>query len=139
MIIVPYLSNAANQDITLGIGGGLNYGINEGRNEDRSFGPTFGILGMWRNAFTEGLAPEFSFTYNVNQTSEIGGFSQYETSHIMADLRLRYYFMDMNVYAPYVFGGVGAAFFDVKEIPYNKDPEASIDGGDCCFSNRGRF
>ena len=133
MIIVPYLSNAANQDITLGIGGGLNYGINEGRNEDRSFGPTFGILGMWRNAFTEGLAPEFSFTYNVNQTSEIGGFSQYETSHIMADLRLRYYFMDMNVYAPYVFGGVGAAFFDVKEIPYNKDPEASIDGGTVVF------
>lgn len=125
--------NAQDKDLTGGIGGGMNYGINEGKTDERTFGPTFGALLLFRNGLGERLTPEFSFTYNINQTSEFGGFSQYKTNHIMADLRLRYYPLDLNHWAPYMFGGFGLTMFDVAEVPDNIDPKGKESGSSLHF------
>ncbi|MFC2131728.1 OmpA family protein, partial [Bacteroidota bacterium] len=80
-----------------------------------------------RNGLGNGLTPEISIGYYINQTSEYydygpEGHSQYTTSHISADLRLRYYPLNTSYWAPYAFAGVGALMYDVQDVPYNWDP-----------------
>lgn len=122
----PLLSQ--DKGITLGIGGGVTRGINESKDSERNLGPLFNIYALYRNGIAQGFTPEFSFNYFSNGTTDKGGYSQYSTTYIMPDLRLRYYFTDSKSWSPFVYGGVGAAIFTVNDVPSNPDPDSKNDG-----------
>ncbi|HRP02478.1 MAG TPA: OmpA family protein [Candidatus Kapabacteria bacterium] len=125
---------AQNKGITLGVGGGVTRGINESINSERNFGPLVNFFGLYRNGIAKGLTPEFSFSYFTNGTSDnllngtYVGFSQYSTTYIMPDLRLRYYFTDSKSFSPYIYGGVGVAIFKVNDVPFNFAADSKNDG-----------
>lgn len=123
---------AADKTISVGIGAGLTRGMNEAKQDERSFGPLFGAYALFNNLLGENLTPEFSFQYYTNGTSNYvatpeAGFSQYNTSHIVPELRLRYYFNAGSIH-PYVFLGVGAMIYNVADVPYNADIESENSG-----------
>lgn len=128
-IIFSSVSLSAKQEsISVGAGIGLARGVNESKPDERSLGFLFGVYGLWNNAITNGLTPEFAFTYFSTGTSDIGGFSQYNTNFMNFDLRLRYEFLKEVKLSPYVFAGLGAVMFDVKDVPYNKDIDGKESG-----------
>lgn len=116
------------KSIAIGIGAGLTRGINEGKQDERTLGPLFGVYGLFNNGLGKNLTPEFSFSYYKNGTSDFGGFSQYSTTHMTPELRLRYYFPVEWKLKPYAFAGVGAMIFTVNEVPNNPNAEAKLDG-----------
>ncbi len=120
---------AQDKRIAVGIGGGISRGINEGRQEDRTFGPLFGAYVLYINGLGDYLTPEFAFTYLGNGTDRTDGFSQYETTQIIPELRVRYSFFDPGTtFNPYLALGIGANIFSVSELPTNRDPESSDNG-----------
>lgn len=116
--------------ISVGAGIGLTYGVNESIPAERSIGPLFSIYGIWNNLIAEELSPEISLEYFKNGTSEIGGFSQYNSSYFTGDARLRYDFLKNTKFKPYVFGGIGVTYFKCNDMPFNANlankPEGEI-------------
>lgn len=123
------------QDLIGGVSFGLNRGLNEPIVEDRGFDPMFGALIMWRNAFGQGLSPEFSFTVNNNKSTDLEVYSGYDVSHLSFDLRLRAYPFDLNHWAPYGFAGLGYMTFKNEGFAINPgpNPEAELEGGSLYF------
>jgi len=109
---------AQERNIAVGIGAGLTRGINEGIPGDREIGPLFSVFGVFNNGILWGLSPELSFSYYTNSAKENpDGFSQYSTSHIVPELKLRYTIGDNLVWQPYIYAGVGAIMYSIDE-PY---------------------
>ncbi len=120
--------NAQQKGISVGVGLGMSYGVNESIKSERGIGPLFGAYGLWDNGLGHGLTPEFAITYFSNSTSDKGGFSQYSTNFFNMDLRLRYEFIRDTKLTPYALAGLGFTSFNVKDVPENKEPEASTSG-----------
>ncbi len=118
-VSLPAMSQT--KSISAGVGLGLNYPINESIKSERGIGPLFSVYGLYNNGIANGFTPELSLSYFTNGTTETGGHSQYNTSYFQFDLRLRYSFLEENKFNPYAFAGVGAAMFNIEDIPYNKD------------------
>jgi outer membrane protein OmpA-like peptidoglycan-associated protein len=76
----------------------------------------------------KGFTPEISFQYYMNSTSDVGGWSQYKTTYIVPELRLRYYLALGSSFQPYIFAGLGAMIYDVSDKPTNPDPESKNSG-----------
>lgn len=129
--------------LTVGIGGGITAGMNESGQESRKWGPLGQLFVLWRNGLGQGLTPEFSFNYinNGTELTQILGASnpiygggkywdqgQYNTTILMPDIRLRYYFLDTRNWAPFIYGGLGAAIYTVNDIPHNFHPESENSG-----------
>lgn len=125
---------AQDKGITIGIGGGVTRGINESFDSQRNLGPLVNVFALYRNGIAQGLTPEFSFNYFANGTTTdlyqngFFNYSQYNTSYIMPDLRLRYYFLDSKSWSPFVYGGIGVVIFNVNDVPFNFDPSSKNDG-----------
>lgn len=130
LLLVGIISfaNAQNKSISVGVGVGANYGVNESIPEERGIGYLLGVYGLFNNGLGNRLSPEFAFSYYENGTSEFGTYSQYTTSYMSFDLRLRYAFTEGMKWTPYAVGGVGAMMFDVKDVPFNKDIDSKTDG-----------
>jgi outer membrane protein OmpA-like peptidoglycan-associated protein/opacity protein-like surface antigen len=127
IVVMAFSLNAQNKSLHLGVGGGFSYGVNEGYREHRNLGPLFGANLIYVNGLMYRFSPEFNFNYTVNGTNDFGERSQYETTYLMPDLRLRYHPFNFK-WEPYAYGGVGAVIFNVDEVPFNKDPE-SVESG----------
>ena len=122
------LSFSQEKDLYLGIGAGLSRGMNEGKRDERTIGAVFGANALITNAIGKGLTPEFNFNYFKNGTDEFGLYSQYETTHMTFDLRMRFYPFEQKGLQPYAFAGLGAIMFNVDEMPPNPDPESEDSG-----------
>lgn len=125
LLLLLTTSSLISQDknIAVGVGLGLNRGINEGIQDERTIGPLFSAFGIFNNGIFWGLSPEIGISYYQNGTSDVeGGFSQYNTSYIVPELRLRYSFGNNLVWKPYVFGGIGAMIYNIDDkAPFNRD------------------
>ncbi|MBS1536142.1 MAG: OmpA family protein [Bacteroidetes bacterium] len=128
LISCSTLFSQSGKTLNVGVTLGLTRGINESLDKDRNLGPSFGLIALLNNGLGGGLSPEFSFHYTSNGTSNFNGYSQYKTSYISPDLRLRYYPFPSTSFMPYISGGVGLTMYDVKEIPFNKTAEAELSG-----------
>lgn len=111
--------------LSVGVAGGAALGVNETESKDRAWnflGKAFGVYDL-----NSSLALELGVGITSLGSKEFGGYSDYKTSIIQPDLRLRYYFLrgDLN---PYVGIGAGMLLFNVDSVPYNRDPESSLDG-----------
>jgi outer membrane protein OmpA-like peptidoglycan-associated protein/opacity protein-like surface antigen len=139
IIVIGFSSNllfAQQKSISIGIGAGLTRGMNEGISTDRTIGPLFGIFGIYHNGLMNGLSPEIAFSYYTNGTTEaLGGFSQYEATHIVPELRLRYSLTENSQWTPYLTAGVGLLMYsnDEAKMPFNKSPEAKASGASVAF------
>ncbi len=122
------LLGQSGKTLNIGVGLGLTRGANESLDKDRSIGIGFGFVSLFHNGLGPGLSPEFSFHYAANGTSELGGYSQYKTTYISPDLRLRYYPFPSTGWMPYISAGVGATIFDNTSTPYNFDLQAKLSG-----------
>lgn len=125
---VIFQSSAVDNNIAVGIGAGLTRGINEGIQDERTIGPLFGAFVLFNNFLGQNFTPELSFSYYSNATSDYGGFSQYKTTYMTPELRMRYYFWGTVNTRAYVSAGLGAMLFNVDEVPNNPNPEAKLDG-----------
>jgi len=119
---------ASDTDLFFGLGAGVTRGMNEGIPEERMIGPVIGANLLLTNSFVNGFASEFSVNYFTNGTEEYNGFSQYETTHITFDLRLRYYPWQESAWQPYAFAGIGGISYSVDENPPNYDPGSETSG-----------
>lgn len=121
--------HAQEKSIAVGAGLGGTRGVNEGVRSDRTIGPLFGIYGLFENGLAKGFTPEVAFSYYSNGTSNTGGFSEYTTNYITAELRLRYILpFNTGKWQPYIFAGIGAMMFDVTDTPPNQEPDATTSG-----------
>lgn len=128
--------HAQDKSISVGIGAGLTRGVNEGIPSERTLGPLFGIFGIYNNGIMNGLSPEFAFSYYTNGTEEVlGGYSQYEATLIVPELRLRYAFLGESQWTPYLMAGVGLLMYsnDEAKMPINRAPEAKASGTSVAF------
>ncbi len=117
----------SNLDINVGIG--TSYGLNESIPSERVFGFVAGAGLIWNNGIMRGLSPELNFAYYTNGTADDATFSEYSTTYIAPELRLRYEIALPNPYwEPYVYTGIGVTMFTVDEVPENKTPEAETEG-----------
>jgi len=106
------------KSIAIGIGGGITRGINEGKTDERTLGPLFGVYALYNNGLGENWTPEFSFSYLNNGTSEVGGYSQYNTTYIVPEVRLRYSFaLRGTSFTPYLGAGLGVNLFTINDNP----------------------
>lgn len=128
MLLAVGVINAQDKSLAIGVGLGLARGVNESVPSERSLGPLFSIYSLWNNGLGNGFTPEFALTYYTTGTSDKGAFSQYSTNFFNIDLRLRYDFTHNTKLTPYALVGAGVTFFDVTDVPYNRDPE-SINSG----------
>ncbi len=128
VLVSTNLIFAQGKSIDVGIGVGLTRGINEAIQGERTLGPLFGIYALYQNGLGENFTPEFSFSYYSNGTSEYVGFSQYKTTIMSPELRLRYCFYNTETFDFYALAGIGALMFKNDETPYNKNTEAKLEG-----------
>ena len=130
LVISNFSSNLfAQKSLEVGVGVGVSRGINESIPSERVFGLLFGGGLIYKNGFGKGLSPELNFQMYSNGTADDATYSEYETSIIAPELRLRY---DLDFFSssfkPYAFAGVGLTMFNVDLVPANKEPEATTDG-----------
>jgi len=108
--------------LSISLGGGISRGINESKNEERNLGLLLGGSVLWDNGLGNGLTPELGLYYHNNGTQdEISAF-HYKTSYFSADLRLRWGFITLDNFSPYLFGGLGLSTFNVESQDKFYDP-----------------
>ncbi|MEP7234674.1 MAG: OmpA family protein [Ignavibacteriota bacterium] len=110
----------------IGVGGGASFGINE--STLRPLGPQARIYALWLNGFAPHLSGEFGLGYLKLSSNMVGGFSDYATTVIPIDLRLRWAPLSSEDWQPYIYAGFGIASFNVGTIPYNAAAEAKTSG-----------
>ncbi len=111
--------------VAVGLNGGVSWGVNETEIKNRSFNFLGRVNGLYD--LNETIALELGLGFTTNSSKDVGGFSDYKTSIIQPDVRIRAYFT-RGAFNPYVTGGLGAALYDNSERPYNADPEAKKSG-----------
>ncbi|HET6513247.1 MAG TPA: OmpA family protein [Candidatus Kapabacteria bacterium] len=125
------LSAQEKKTFSVGLGGGMAFGINESESRPLNFSGRFTL--MYLNGFGKMLTPEIGVSM-INLGSEnIGGFSDYKTTIISPDFRLRLAPIGMNDWSPYIYALVGGAFRNVTERPFNADVDVENSGGDLTF------
>lgn len=114
----------AQSSLSVGVGAGISRGINESKSSDRALGFLVGGNLLWNNGIANGLTPEFAISYFENSTSENGVNIPfyYKTNQLTFDLRLRWDFINIDNFTPYIFGGVGYSLFNIVEQDKAFDP-----------------
>lgn len=117
--------------ISVGVGGGMAFGINESESRPLNFGGRFTIL--YLNGFGKYLTPEIGASMITLASEKEGGFSDYKTSIISPDFRLRFTPLGMDQWSPYFYGLIGGAMRDVTVRPFNADAAIENTGTDLTF------
>lgn len=99
---------------SFGIGGGLSFGINEGLT--RPGKPAFRLFGLYN--FSEHFDGEFGVSYMMSGTETITGWSDYKTTLIIPDIRLRFIPFTFGSVSPYATAGIGLLSFTGNEVGF---------------------
>lgn len=110
----------------VGLGGGASFGVNE--SHDRNLGAMARIYGLWQRGFDDLLTPEFGIGQTMNASTNSGGYSDYKTTMIPFDFRLRLTPLGDADWSPYIYAGVGGVSWNVTEEAYNKAVDAKQTG-----------
>jgi outer membrane protein OmpA-like peptidoglycan-associated protein len=128
MIVVATSSMVA-QSLFVGINGGIVRPVNEGNGVGtQAFTPILGLNAIYTNLFATGFSGELGGFFTTNKTNEFGKFSEYSTSVIGGDFRVRYSPFKRAHWDPYISVGLGLAAFNVDSVPFNRDLANSTDG-----------
>ncbi len=99
---------------SFGVAGGLNFGINEGLT--RPGKPSFRLFGLYN--FNDHLDGEFGVSYMMSGTETITRFSDYKTTLIIPDVRLRFIPFTIGAFSPYATVGIGLLSFNGNEVGF---------------------
>ncbi|MFN8359509.1 MAG: OmpA family protein [Candidatus Kapaibacterium sp.] len=100
--------------LSFGIAGGLNYGINEGLTRPGKLG--FRAFALY--SFSEYLDGEAGISYLMSGTETVTGFSDYKTTLLIPDIRLRLTPITFGTFSPYATAGLGLLNFTGNEVGY---------------------
>ena len=110
----------------IGIGGGAAFGINEAVNRPLNFQAR--VYALWLNGIAPHLSAEFGLGFTKLSSGNVGGFSDYETTLIPIDLRLRWAPLSSEDWQPYLYAGFGFTTFTVNTVPYNAASDGITSG-----------
>lgn len=139
MAAASYTLPAQDKSISVGVGGGVSLGINESKPGNRNIGPLVSVFGLYNNGLMKGLTPELSFSYLSNKTKNDGkgldgkthmtDYNGYKSNLCNIDLRLRYEFIHLGWFSPYIMAGIGADIYNIKDSSlYHYTGKDKIDG-----------
>jgi outer membrane protein OmpA-like peptidoglycan-associated protein len=115
----------------LGVNAGAGYGVNEAI--DRPLAGTGRIFLLWQNAFGSHISPDLGAGFIQISSGQTGRWADYTTSINFYDLRLRFNPINSEEWAPYIYGGIGTASYQVLEVPPNAAPDAKLTGSAIFF------
>lgn len=128
MIVVATSSMVA-QSLFVGINGGIVRPVNEGNGVGtQAFTPILGLNAIYTNLFATGFSGELGGFFTTNKTNEFGKFSEYSTSVIGGDFRVRYSPFKRALWDPYISVGLGLAAYNVDSVPFDADPANKLSG-----------
>ncbi len=111
----------------LGVGGGAAFGINESVN--RPLDPMGRIYAIWQKGFGNYLSPEIGVGVTmISGANPPVGFSDYKTTLIPFDLRLRLTPLADAAWSPYLYAGIGGVSFNVTQKPSNEAADGKNSG-----------
>lgn len=99
----------AENDLIVGAGGGVVNGVNE--SPKRDLNGAFRINAVWTNALGSFLSPELGVNFLSLSAQQS---SIYESSIANLDLGLRWYFIELGDFKPYIYAGLGIGSFNSK-------------------------
>lgn len=99
----------AQNQLMIGAGGGLVYGVNESPKRDLNGALRFNAV--LTNAFGSFLSPELGVNFLTLSAKQS---SIFESSIANVDLGLRWYFIELGDFKPYIYGGVGIGAYNSK-------------------------
>ncbi|MBK9250036.1 MAG: OmpA family protein [Ignavibacteria bacterium] len=127
MLIIAFLCSIVNQSnaqnvgklnpLSFGIAGGLNFGINEGLTRPGKLG--FRAFALY--SFNEYLDGEAGVSYLMSGTETITGYSDYKTTLLIPDIRLRFTPITFGTFSPYATAGLGLLNFTGNEVGFYPD------------------
>jgi opacity protein-like surface antigen/outer membrane protein OmpA-like peptidoglycan-associated protein len=115
----------------IGVGLGAAFGVNEAAQE--ALGPMGRIYVNWQNGIATGISPEIGLSVLNISSTNLGGWSDYATSLIAPDFRLRVSLNANETWSPYIFGGIGIVNWNVTSVPINAAPSAKLNGNALAF------
>lgn len=122
-------SSVMAQSLYLGINGGIVRPVNEGNGVGtQAFTPILGLNGIYTNFFATGFSAELGGFFTTNKTTEFGRFSEYSTSVIGGDFRVRYSPFKRAQWDPYISVGLGFAMYNVDSVPFDANPSSALSG-----------
>jgi len=110
----------------IGIGGGAAFGINEA--VDRPLNMQARIYALWLNGIAPHLSGELGLGFTKLASGKVGGFSDYVTTLIPIDFRLRWAPLSSEDWQPYLYAGIGIASFNVGTVPPNVAADGKTSG-----------
>ncbi|GAB5465237.1 MAG: hypothetical protein Kapaf2KO_06730 [Candidatus Kapaibacteriales bacterium] len=114
IIALVAISGFGQSSIDLRLNVGASHGINESITSERSLGFLYGGGVAWQNGLGYGWTPELMFNIFSNGTTDDATYSEYETSYMAPELRLKYqtdYFS--YDFMPFIYTGLGYTLFNV--------------------------
>jgi len=109
VVLTLFMSANAQNNLIVGAGGGLVYGVNESPKRDLNGAIRFNAV--LTNAFGSFLSPELGVNFLSLSSKES---SVFKTSIANIDLGLRWYFIELGDFKPYIYGGIGVGSFNSK-------------------------
>jgi outer membrane protein OmpA-like peptidoglycan-associated protein len=111
----------------LGLGGGASFGVNE--SENRALGPMGRLYVTWLRGWGDQISPEFGIGFVQNSgANPPSGFSDYKTTLIPFDLRVRLSPVTSVDWSPYIYAGIGGVSWNNTQEPPNKASDGKATG-----------
>lgn len=130
LLLVPFAAKLRAQTEpvwAIGVGGGAAFGVNE--SENRALGPMGRVYVAWLRGWDQQITPELGFGFeSISGANPPSGFSDYKTTLIPIDFRVRLSPLKSVDWSPYLFAGVGAVSWNVTQEPINKASDAKSSG-----------
>ncbi len=112
---------------SIGLSGGASIGVNESHNQ--SLGPAVRVYAVLLHGIGDFISPEFTLGLVQNSgTNPPIGYSNYSTSMIPFDARLRFSPFRSGEWLPYLSVGVGMVSWSSSVEPFNKAPDGKNSG-----------
>ncbi len=117
----------SNRTWSFGAGIGPSFGVNE--SEHQSLGPYLRLYGYKFRGISDQLTPEFGLSILKNSGDNPPlGYSNYSTTMIDFDARLRFSPIELNKFLPYIYGGIGGVYWNSSLEPFNRAADSKAAG-----------
>ncbi len=116
----------ADPKYSIGVGGGLSFGVNE--SVERPFDPQIRLLFL--HTYDDNFWGEAGFSYikNSGENPDLNGYSDYKTTMLSLDYRVRWNLLKFDNFIIYPFVGVGGIYWKNDEYQKVEAPDADDNG-----------
>ncbi|MEI8134583.1 MAG: OmpA family protein [bacterium] len=126
LFLPDWLSAQTEHQLRLNIAIGGSSGINEALQQ--SLNPMFGAGLTWENVVAEHFSFEANAAFGKLSSPKQGGYSEYSTTIIPIDARIKYAPLDGDLWQPYLYAGLGFVHYSINSASPNASSSASTSG-----------